>query len=82
MARPEASEATGACLVRQRLTRWEHFSARQYGFLSRLPHYTRVCGSIGQGLSGFDGTARALKRKVLVVGLHYRENERGANTEQ
>ena len=37
MARPEASEATGACLVRQRLTRWEHFSVRQYVFSSCLP---------------------------------------------
>jgi hypothetical protein len=43
---------------------------------------SRVRGSIGQGLSGFDGTARALKHKVLVVELHHRENERGANTEQ
>ena len=43
----------------------------------------RVGGSIGQGLSGFAGAARALeKHKVLVVELHHRENERRADTEQ
>ena len=39
MTQPEASEATGACLVRQRSTRWEHFSVRQYAFLSSSPRY-------------------------------------------
>jgi hypothetical protein len=44
---------------------------------------SRVGGSIGQDLSGLQGTARALqKRKVLVVELHHRENERRADTEQ
>jgi hypothetical protein len=33
------SEATGACLVRQRLTSREHSPVRQYGFISRLPRY-------------------------------------------
>jgi hypothetical protein len=42
VARPEASEATGACLVRQRLTRWEHFSVRQYVFSSCLPLSTHA----------------------------------------
>ena len=40
MARPEASEATGACLVRQRLTSREHSSVRQYVFSSCLPRST------------------------------------------
>ena len=39
MARPEASEATGACLVRQRLTSREHSSVRQYAFLSSSSRY-------------------------------------------
>src|SRR5256885_6081745 len=33
------SEATGACLVRQRSTSREHSPMRQYGVLSRLPRY-------------------------------------------
>ena len=44
---------------------------------------SRVGGSISQRLSGFDGAARVLKKhEVLVVELHYRENERRADTEQ
>jgi hypothetical protein len=36
------SEATGACLVRQRFTSREHSPVRQYGFLSRLPRYSET----------------------------------------
>jgi hypothetical protein len=44
---------------------------------------SRVGGSIGQRLSGFDGAARVLKKhKVLIIELHHRENERRADTEQ
>ena len=47
------------------------------------PLVSRVGGPISQRLSGFDGAARVLKKhEVLVVELHYRENERRADTEQ
>ena len=49
MARPEASEATGACLVRQRLTRWEHFSVRQYVFSSCLSRTSTTANGTERG---------------------------------
>src|ERR1700739_2530032 len=52
VARPEASEATGACLVRQRLTRWEHFSVRQYVFSSCLPRSIGFRQNIARALGG------------------------------
>jgi hypothetical protein len=42
-----------------------------------------VGGSIGLGLFGCEGAARALKKhKVSVVELHHREDERRADSEQ
>ena len=69
MARPEASEATGACLVRQRLTRWEHFSVRQYGFLSRLPLYSISADAAATRLGICIGSLHKLIRKGVLPAV-------------
>jgi hypothetical protein len=48
------SEATGACLVRQRLTSREHSPVRQYVFSSSLSRSTEIEAEIEDFLEGFN----------------------------